>query len=88
VLAEFQTSFSEGEDLTNADHDVVKKAFHAALANAPGDAHLLSTLAMFTWKLLGDFDTAEELYTKALELAPHDPDIQANYALFLWQCDS
>jgi hypothetical protein len=91
VLAEFQRSYTgtaQAEITPNAV-DIVKVtgAFHAALADSPADARLVSEFAMFTWKALGDVDTAEELYNKALAMAPQDPNIQANHALFLWQCD-
>lgn len=90
VLAEFQLSYtgtSQTEVLATVDTSAVKNAFHAALESTPGDAHLVSEFAMFTWKSLGDVDAAEELYNKALELAPNDPNIQASHAHFLWQCD-
>lgn len=71
----------------HADNTAAKMAFEAALENDPSNARIVSELAMFTWKALGEVDAAEELFNKALELAPHDADIQASHALFLWQCD-
>lgn len=90
VLSEFQLRYTGScpmEISAHADNTAAKMAFEAALENDPSNARIVSELAMFTWKALGEVDAAEELFNKALELAPHDADIQASHALFLWQCD-